>query len=233
MDARYAVLLTPSKSSRPTQLLFYQQNASVSPLFAALTSSLYSSHSTAFSRPLFSYSYELFCNPQSHNSFVSLQFQTPLKKHRGWGPYNLCSRSGKLATHHSPLPQSAQKIHISRYPLPQTQTRPFLFNHLRTLLQFFAIFCTVFIFRSFVFNSLRALLHLGGGGGGYPLFTQRPQPCSSAIPNFAFPISSFVLPSPPSNSARSPLVTRRYLLFNQHLQTNTAFHRLSTEIVCA
>jgi hypothetical protein len=38
MGARHAVLLTPPKSSRPTQLLFYQHNASVSPVFATLTS---------------------------------------------------------------------------------------------------------------------------------------------------------------------------------------------------
>src|SRR5271168_5414272 len=37
MHARQAVLLTSSKSSGPTQLLFYKHNASVSPLFAALT----------------------------------------------------------------------------------------------------------------------------------------------------------------------------------------------------
>ena len=38
MVARHAVLLTPTKSSCPTQLPFYKQNASVSPLFATLTS---------------------------------------------------------------------------------------------------------------------------------------------------------------------------------------------------
>src|SRR5271154_3919660 len=37
MGARQAVLLTPSKSSGPTQLPFYKYNASVSPLFATLT----------------------------------------------------------------------------------------------------------------------------------------------------------------------------------------------------
>src|SRR5271154_3927409 len=39
MGARQAVLLTPSKSSGPTQLPFYKYNASVSPLFATLTAS--------------------------------------------------------------------------------------------------------------------------------------------------------------------------------------------------
>src|SRR5271163_3801722 len=38
MGARQAVLLTPSKSSGPTQLLSYKQKASVTPLFATLTS---------------------------------------------------------------------------------------------------------------------------------------------------------------------------------------------------
>src|SRR5271167_1904766 len=37
MGARQAVLLTPSKPSGPSQLLFYKQHASVSPLFATLT----------------------------------------------------------------------------------------------------------------------------------------------------------------------------------------------------
>jgi hypothetical protein len=100
MDARHAVLLTPSKSSRSTQLLFYKQNASVSPLFATLTSSSYCSHSIAFSRPLFSYSYELFCIPQIHNSFVFFQFQTPSQKHRG---YTLSS--------HSPLLSKRSTLH--------------------------------------------------------------------------------------------------------------------------
>jgi hypothetical protein len=38
MRARHSVLLTPSKSSDAIQLLFCQQNASVSPLFATLAS---------------------------------------------------------------------------------------------------------------------------------------------------------------------------------------------------
>src|SRR5271154_5141587 len=40
MLARQAVLLTPSRSPAPAQLLSYKQNASVSPFFAALTTSI-------------------------------------------------------------------------------------------------------------------------------------------------------------------------------------------------
>jgi len=98
MDARHAVLLTPSKSSCPTQLLFYKQNASVSPLFATLTSSSYSSHSIAFSRSLFSYSYELLRHPKIHNFFLFFRFQTPCQKHPGWGTPSLPARHSSLAT---------------------------------------------------------------------------------------------------------------------------------------
>src|SRR5271154_161032 len=51
MPARHAVLLTPSKSSRPAQLLFYKYNASVSPLPATLTSRPQHTENTATLSP--------------------------------------------------------------------------------------------------------------------------------------------------------------------------------------
>jgi hypothetical protein len=85
MRARQAVLLTPSKSSYPCPLLSYKQIAPVSPLFATLTKSAYLYHSTAFSRPLFSYSYALFCIHQKLNSFLFMRFRTLSPKQGGVG----------------------------------------------------------------------------------------------------------------------------------------------------
>jgi len=52
MGARQAVLPIPSKPSGPTQLLSYKQNASVSPLFATLTSRPQLAENTAALSPL-------------------------------------------------------------------------------------------------------------------------------------------------------------------------------------
>src|SRR5271154_4974648 len=51
MPARRAVLLTPSKSSRPAQLLSYKQHVSVSPLFPTLTSRPQHTENTATLSP--------------------------------------------------------------------------------------------------------------------------------------------------------------------------------------
>jgi len=83
MGARQAVLLTPSKCSGLPQLLFYKQSAPVSPLFATLRKSAHLYDSTTFSRPLFSYSYALFCTMEKRNSFISNRFHTLLQKHGG------------------------------------------------------------------------------------------------------------------------------------------------------
>jgi hypothetical protein len=53
MLARQAVLLTPSRCSGPTQLLSCKQNASVSPLFATLTSHPQVAENTATLSPFF------------------------------------------------------------------------------------------------------------------------------------------------------------------------------------
>src|SRR5271154_212122 len=53
MAARQAVLLTPPKPSGPIQLLFCQQNAPVSPLFATLAGAPQPSENTATLSPLF------------------------------------------------------------------------------------------------------------------------------------------------------------------------------------
>jgi hypothetical protein len=85
MGARKVVLLTPSKSVNRPPLLSYKQTAPVTPLFATLTKSAYLYHSAAFSRPLFSCSYALFCIQQKLNSFLFMRFRTLCQKHPGGG----------------------------------------------------------------------------------------------------------------------------------------------------
>src|SRR5271163_3067985 len=68
-----------------------------------------------------------------------------------------------------------------------------------------------------VFNHLRTLLKLGGGGG-YPI--PRPSPHQRCHPERS------------EGSAFSALPIL-YLFQNQHLQKNTAFHPVLTEIVRA
>jgi hypothetical protein len=190
MDARHAVLLTPSKCSYPIQLLFYKQNASVSPLFATLTSSLYGSHSIAFSRPLFSYSYELFCNQQSHNSFVCLEFQTLSKKHRDGGVlplfpfwFTLSVREGitpepcREETRHSPLitrhfPSSeAHKNSRSCYALRQNAKPAPFFSTACALFCNFLHFFAPFPFPDPLFSIACALFCNSGRRGRVPHLT--------------------------------------------------------------
>src|SRR5436309_11644709 len=85
MASRHAVLLTPSESLGPAQLLSYKQEAPVSPLFAALAKSVHLVDTTPLSRPLFSYTCALFCTPQNLNSRLFKQFRTLRQKHPGWG----------------------------------------------------------------------------------------------------------------------------------------------------
>ena len=118
MRPRQVVLLNPSESVHPNQLLFYKQNAPVSPLFATLTSSVHLYHSKTFSRPLFSYSYALFCTNQKSNSLVFKRFRTLCAKQGGGGCQRLPflrkyfnSHSGTLARPDSPsVPRSASVL---------------------------------------------------------------------------------------------------------------------------
>jgi len=168
MLARQAVLLTPSKSSGTIQLLFYKQNASVSPLFATLTSSSYSSHSIAFSRPLFSYSYELLRHPKIHNFFLFFRFQTPCQKHPGW--YTLSSRSS-LVTRHFPSSEAHKKLESLAMLCPKRKpVLPF-----QQLAHSSATFCTFlhrFRFSAPLFSTAcEQFCIYGGGGVGLPHLT--------------------------------------------------------------
>jgi len=91
MLARQAVLLTPSNFSGSTPLLSCQpafaRKPFVSSLFHTLLESAHPHDSTAFSIPLFSYTYALFCTQQKLNSFIFIRFRTLCAKHPGWGPY--------------------------------------------------------------------------------------------------------------------------------------------------
>jgi len=91
MLARQAVLLTPSKSSGSTPLLSCQppfaRKPFVSSLFHTLLKSAHPHDSTAFSIPLFSYTYALFRTQQKLNSFIFIRFRALCAKHPGWGPY--------------------------------------------------------------------------------------------------------------------------------------------------
>jgi hypothetical protein len=124
LAARQAVLLTPSKSLGPTQLLSCQQNAAVSPLLAALTSSSDPSHSIAFSRPLFSYSYELFCASEITTLLFSCKSKL-FRKNIGGGVH---SPIPELLTTNDSLPTFRRSLHQKpKVPL-------FIFNSLRTIL---------------------------------------------------------------------------------------------------
>ena len=93
MLARQAVLLTPSNFSGSTPLLSCQpafaRKPFVSSLFHTLLESAHPHDSTAFSIPLFSYTYALFCTQQKLNSFIFMRFRALCAKHPGWGvPYS-------------------------------------------------------------------------------------------------------------------------------------------------
>jgi hypothetical protein len=176
MDARHAVLLIPSKPSGPLQLPFRQLRKRITHLESTLT--------------------EIFASVASKGLTHTLNtLESTLARSRGRGPSAwhrlqsvplyfrqgcskpICPFTVPFATHHSPLitrhsslatspKRSTQKFVSLAMLCPKHKTRLFLFNSLRALLQFFALFCTVFIFRPFVFNRLRTLLHFWGEGEG-------------------------------------------------------------------
>ena len=125
MDARYAVLLTPPKPSGPTQLLFYKQNTSISPLFATLTSRPQIAENAATLSP--------FPATLTASSPVTPVFATLTKNAGVSHPLPTLD----LATRHSPLPPG-EAHHLSCLSLPgspKRKTPSFLFNSLRTVLQ--------------------------------------------------------------------------------------------------
>jgi len=98
MGARQAVLLTPSKSSGSTQLLFYKQSPSVSPLFVTLTSRPQLTEKTA--------TLSLFLATLTASSPVTPVFAT-LTKTAGVSlllfPFWFTPRLAELAARHLPL----------------------------------------------------------------------------------------------------------------------------------
>jgi hypothetical protein len=122
MGARDAVLLTPPKSSRLTRLLFYKQNASVSPLFATLTGHSQLAENAATLSPFFA--------TPTASAPVSPVFATLTKTA---GCHFVSSHSG---TRHSPLLtrhfsfkevcQSSRCFHRSP---PKRKIPPFCFQY--------------------------------------------------------------------------------------------------------
>jgi hypothetical protein len=69
------------------------RNLSVCSACPVLRRSAHQYHSMGLTRPLFSYSYALFCTLQSVNSFPLNHFRTLSTKHPGWGYFTLSSRA--------------------------------------------------------------------------------------------------------------------------------------------
>jgi len=139
MLARQAVLLTPSKSSGPTQLLFYKQNASVSPLFAALTSHPQLTENTAALTP-------------AESALTAFPLASPLES-------ALTEKQGGGG--HIPFPKNCRSYSSpsqSRVTNHQSLSGVFWQAQMHSLPPKRKI-------SSFVFNALRTLLQLGGGGG--------------------------------------------------------------------
>ena len=127
MGARHAVLLTLPKSSRPGQLLFYKQNASVSPLFATLTSRPQLIEKTATLSP--------FLATLTASAPVTPLFAT-LTKTAGVSHRLFPFRYSPLVTSHSPLPpREAHNLRVFCPPRRQNaKSPPLVFISLRTLL---------------------------------------------------------------------------------------------------
>ena len=128
MVARHAVLLTPTKSSCPTQLPFYKQNASVSPLFAILTSPPQLAENTTTLSPFLA----------THTAPVPVTplFAT-LTKTAGVAHPLFPFWNSPLATCRSPL-SATEASHSARFSVrtpAKTKISFLYFNTLRTLLQ--------------------------------------------------------------------------------------------------
>jgi len=181
MLARRAVLLTPSRSFHPTQLLSYKQHASVSPLFAILTGRPQITENTA--------TLSLFLATLTASAPVTPVFATLTKtagchfisSHSGTSPLATCLPPSDRGR--SPLPLCFHTLTNSFAPLPFT-TPLFSFNS-----KLFAenmgggVSCAISLLsflhcdssflhsvapkrklRPFIFNTLCALLLLWGRG---------------------------------------------------------------------
>ena len=107
MGAHQAVLLTSSKSVHLRRRVLSLRIAPVSPLFSALAKSAQPSHSTQFSFPLFSCTYELFCTGEKLNSFLFMRFRTLYQKHPGWGWALFDHHFSKRASRPADIPHSS------------------------------------------------------------------------------------------------------------------------------
>jgi hypothetical protein len=104
----------------------------------------------------FAYPYELFCTRENHNSFVFFEIQTPLQRHRGVG-YALSTQE-LLTTKNS---QPTFRRSLPKNPKPSS-----LFSTAcEQFCNFLHFFAPIPPPGPFVFNHLRTLLHLRGGGG--------------------------------------------------------------------
>ena len=172
MDARQAVLLTPSKPSGPPQLPFRQFRTQETHLESTLTEIFASVASKRLTQTLNTLESTLAKKPgRGPSAWHRLQSVPPYFRQGCSKP--LCpfavpfeTRHSSLATRHFPQSEAHKNSCLLLCSAPKRKTRPLLFNHLRTLLQFFALFCTVFIFRPFVFNRLPTPLHFWGEGEG-------------------------------------------------------------------
>src|SRR5437773_1786243 len=107
MGTHQAVLLTPSKSVHLRRRVLSPQIAPVSPLFSTLAKSAQPSHSTHFSFPLFSCTYELFCTGEKSNPFPFMCFRTLCQKHPGWGWVLFGGHFSKRASRPADIPHSS------------------------------------------------------------------------------------------------------------------------------
>ena len=107
MGAHQAVLLTSSKSVHLRRRVLSPQIAPVSPLFSTLAKSAQPSHSTHFSFPLFSCTYELFCTGEKSNPFPFMCFRTLCQKHPGWGWVLFGGHFSKRASRPADIPHSS------------------------------------------------------------------------------------------------------------------------------
>jgi hypothetical protein len=171
MDARQAVLLTPSKPSGPPQLPFRQLRKRITHLESTPT--------------------EIFASVASKRLTQTLNtLESTLAKTGGGGPprgidFSLCppifgkvaanpsapSRfPSELATHHSPLATSSKAKHtktrVSFFALPQSANPPLSFQQLAHSSAIFCTFLHHFHFPILYFQGLAHSFAFFGGRGG-------------------------------------------------------------------
>jgi hypothetical protein len=180
MFARRAVLLTASNSSHPSQLLFYKQRASVSPLFPTLTGRPQPTENTATLSP-------------TECVFTKISPVKPLEsaytsQHRVLPCFDRTRSPATPLESAFTRPASVSSLEsaftenrggggalgpVCHYPSPISRSE-ILGSPLVTILQakhanprgFLHSILPKRKFPSFIFNHLRTILQLRGGGGG-------------------------------------------------------------------